>query len=289
MSIILWIITSLIGSLADSIWKKAVLISKLPQSLFAFFWPIWWIIIIYSMIYFGDINISLYSDYLIILLILFIAIVSYLVTFLTINIYKKVKLSELLPYKNLDKMFVVLFGFILFFWTKNWTSTTSFLITLATIFIIIVFSVDIKKITFSKHILQFFIVKLLEAIITLLVWYIFLKYNTIEYLSIEALFFILVTIIVTVLQKHSFKLLFTQEKEFYKYRIGVSFIWWIWFIIWLYIIETSGVLIATLLSFIWLVFQILSMKFILNDNPEKKQIILAFIVMFMIWIWYYFK
>ena len=289
MSIILWIISSLLWSITDSIWKKAVLISKLPQSLFAVFGPIAWIIIIYSMIYFGEINISILSDYKIILLILIIALISYLNTFLYINIYKKVKLSELLPYKNLDKIFVVLFGFVLFFWTKNWTSFTSFFITLATIFIIIFFSVDIKKIKFSKDILKFFIVKFLESIITLLVWYIFIKYTTIEYLSIETIFFISIAIIASILQKNSLKLLFTQQKDFYKYRMWASLIGWIWFIIGLYIIETSWVLIATLLSFIGLVFQIFSMKFILNDNPEKKQIILAFIVMFMIWIWYYFK
>ena len=289
MQIILWIISSLFWSITDSVWKKAVLISKLPQSLFAIFGPITWIVIIYFMIYLWSINQNLYTDYKIIFIILIIACISYLNTFLYINIYKKVKLSQLLPYKNLDKIFIVLFGFILFYWTKNGTSITSFLITLATIFIIFFFSVDIKKVSFSKDILNFFIVKFLEAVITLLVWYIFLSYTTVEYLSIETIFFISIAIIASILQKNSLKLLFTQKKEFYKYRMWASFIGWIWFIIWLYIIETSGVLIATLLSFIGLVFQILSMKFILNDTPEKKQIILAFIVMFMIWIWYFFK
>lgn len=289
MQILLWILSSLFGSITDSVWKKAVLLSKLPQSLFSFFGPLWWILIIYSMIYFGNIDITILWDYKILFLILLIALISYLVTILNISVYSKVKLSELLPYKNLDKIFVVLFGFILFYWTKNWTSFTTFIITLSTIFIIIFFSVDIKKISFSRNILKYFLVKFLEAIITLIVWYIFIKYTAIEYLSVETLFFISITIIVSLLQKNSLKLIFTQKKEFYKYRLWAWIIGWIWFIIWLYIIETSGVLVATLLSFIGLVFQIFSMKFILNDNPEKKQIILAFIVMFMIWVWYYFK
>jgi len=289
MNIILWIITSLFGSITDSIWKKAVLISKLPQSLFSVYWPIWGIVIIYSMIFFWNIDITILWDYKILFLIALIAIISYVVTILNISVYSKVKLSELLPYKNLDKIFIVLFGFILFYWTKNWTSITSFFITLATIFIIIFFSVDIKKISFSKDILKYFFVKFLESVIALLVWYIFLNYTTIEYLSVETLMFISLTIIVSILQKNSLKLLFTQKKEFYKYRLWAWFIWWFWFIIWLYIVETSWVLIATLLSFIWLIFQILSIKFIMKENPEKKQIILAFIVMFMIGIWYYFK
>lgn len=289
MSIILWILSSLFGSLTDTIWKKAVVISKLPQSLFSVYWPIGWIIIIYSIIYFWKINVTILSDYKIIFLIFLIAFISYIVTILYIDIYKKVKLSELLPYKNLDKIFIVLFGFVIFYWTKNWTSVTSFSIILLTIFIILLFSVDIKKISFSKDILKFFLVKFLESIITLLVWYIFLQYKTIEYLSIETIIFLSITIIVSILQKNNLKLLFTQQKQFYKYRIWASIIWWVWFIIWLYIIEKSWVLIATLLSFIGLVFQIFFMKFILNDVPEKKQIILAFIVMFMVWIWYYFK
>jgi hypothetical protein len=31
------------------------------------------------------------------------------------------------------------------------------------------------------------------------------------------------------------------------------------------------------------------MKYILKDNPSRKQIFLAFIVSILIWIWYYFK
>ncbi len=289
MNIILWIITSLLNSITDSVWKKAVLVSKLPQSLFSVFWPIPWIIIIYFLVFYKNINMNIIYDYKTLFIIIFIAIISYINTFLYINIYKKVKLSELLPYKNLDKIFIVLFWFIIFYWTKNWSSFASFLITLLTIFIIIFFSVDIKKISFSKHILQFFFVKFLEAVITLLVWYIFIKYTTVQYLWIETIIFLSITIIVSLIQKNSLKLLFSQKKEFYKYRLWAWVIGWSGFIIWLYIIQTAWVLIATLISFIWLIFQILSIKFILKDNPEKKQVILAIIVMFMIWLWYYFK
>lgn len=289
MNIILWIISTLFGSITDSIWKKAVEVSKLPQSLFAVFWPIIWILIVYCIIIYNDLSMSILTDYKSLLIILLIALISYINTFLYINIYKKVKLSELLPYNNLDKIFIVLFGFFLFYWTKNWTGIQSFFITLLTIFIIIFFSIDFKKISFSKDIIQFFIIKLIETTITLLVWYIFLTYNTVQYLSVETIMFLSITIIISIVQKNKLILLFTQEKNFYKYRLWAWIIWWIWFIIWLYIIQTSWVLIATLISFIWLVFQIFSMKFILNDTPTKKQIILAFTVMILIWVWYSLK
>ncbi len=289
MNIIFWIISAFLWSITDSIWKKAVLISKLPQSLFSVYWPIWWITIVYTIIFFWNKNINIFFDYKIVLLILLIAFISYITTSLYIKIYKNVKLSELLPYKNLDKIFVVLFWFIIFYWTKNSTSISSFIITLITIFIIIWFNINPKKITLSKNILFFIFVKLLEAITTLLIWYIFIKYTTIEYISVEAIFFLIITIIISLIKKYNLKLLFTQNKEFYKYRLWAWIIGWIWFLIWLYIIQTSWVLIWTLISFTWLVFQIFSMKFILKDTPEKKQIILAWIVMLMIWLWYYYK
>jgi hypothetical protein len=289
MSILLWILSALLWSITDSIWKKAVILSKLPQTLFATFWPIGWIIIVYSIIAFSWQGVKILWDYKTILLVLLIACISFIVTNLYIKIYKNVKLSELLPYKNLDKIFIVLFWFILFYWTKNSTSVSTFIITLLTIFIIIWFNLERKKIKLSKDIILFIFVKVLESVITLLVWYIFLKYTTVQYIAIESIIFISLTIVVAIIQWHKLILLFTQEKDFYKYRLWAWIIWWTWFLIWLYIIETSWVLIATLISFVWLVFQILSMKFILNDTPEKKQIILASIVMVMIWIWYYFK
>ena len=289
MNIIFWIISSFLWSITDNIWKKAVLLSKLPQTLFATFWPIWWIIIVYSIIVFWWQKLTIFQDYKSLIIILAIAITSFFVTNLYIYVYKKVKLSELLPYNNLDKIFIVLFWFVIFYWTKNSTSILSFLITLATIFIIIWFNINPKKVKFSKDILIFIWIKVLEAIITLTVWYIFLKYSTVEYIAVEAVMFFSITIIVAILLKYNLKLLFTQEKDFYKYRLWAWIIWWTWFLIWLYIIETSGVLIWTLISFTWLIFQVLSMKFILKDTPEKKQIILAIIVMIMIWIWYYYK
>jgi len=289
MSIILWIISSFFSSIANSLWKKAVLISKLPQSLFSIFGPIWWILIVYFIIFYNNKSLDILLDYKVVLIILFIAVMSYFITTKYINIYKNVKLSDLLPYKDLDKVFVVLFWFLIFYWTKNGSSITSFFIILTTIFVIILSNVNIKKIHFSKYILQFFFVKILEAINTLLLWYIFLKYTTIEYLSIETLFYLFTAIVVSIIQKNNLKLLFTQEKEFYKYRLWAWIVSWIGFIISLYIAETSWILIATLLSFIWLVFNIFSMKFILNDTPEKKQIILAVVVMVLIWVWFYFK
>lgn len=289
MSILLWIVAALLWSVASVLWKKAVLMSKLPRSLFAIFWTIIPIIIVYIIIIHSWLIIEMLWDYKTIWLVLLISLLSFISINLYISVYEKVKLSELLPYVNLDKVFIVLFWFIIFYWTKNSTSITTFLITLSTIFIIIMFSVNFKKINISKDIWLYIFIKFLDAITILIVWYVLLSYTSIQYLAIATVLLFTITIIVSLFLRYNLKLLFTQKKEFYKYRLWAAVIWSTWFIIWLYIIETSWVLIATLISFVWLVFQIFSMKFILNDTPEKKQIILAVIVMIMIWAWYYFR
>ena len=289
MNIILGIISAFFYSVADSFWKKSVEISTLPKPLFNIFWPATWLIIIYIIIIFSWMNIEIFFDYKIIWIIILIASLNFVLSNIEMWIYKRVKLSNLLPYSNLDKIFVVIIWFIVFYWTKNSTSLTSFLITLFTIFIIIIFSVDLKKLTLSKDILKFFFTRFLSAVNNLLIWYILIKYTTIDYISLDVIAFLWINILFAFLAKNNFIELLKQKKGFYKYRFWATIIGWIWFIIWLYIVQTSGILIATLLSFISLVFSIFSMKIILWDSPTKKQIILAFIVMLLIWIWYYFK
>jgi len=289
MNIIFWVISALFASMWASHRKKALNASTLPNSLFIMSWPLSWFFIIWFLLYITDINIWIYTDYKIIWMILIIVFLDIIANFLEIGVLKKTKLSEILPYTNLDKLFIVLIWFFLFFWTKNSTSITTLLITLVTIILIWVFSIDFKNFKIPKSILLYSIVMLCRWIWVLIVWYIFLSYGTIEYLSINMVFTFILYISIALMLKDSFKSLARQSKDFYKSRTYSLILWWWGFIIWLYILKEAWVLIATLISFVWLVFNVLAMKFILHDSPEKKQIILAWLVTLLIWIWYSFS
>jgi hypothetical protein len=67
------------------------------------------------------------------------------------KIFKLEKITHLLPYENLSKIFTIIFSFYLF----SDVSTITFFITILTIFVIILFSIDLKNLTFSKNILLF--------------------------------------------------------------------------------------------------------------------------------------
>ena len=289
----MWIILWIISALAWAIWwtyrKKAVDAWKLSTSLFAIFWPVFWIIVILILWYFLWFDKLIYSDYIIISIILLIVIIEIFTNFLEIYVFKKTKLSYLLPYQNLDKLLIVFIWFFIYYWTDNWSSIESFFIILFTIFLIIYFSIDKKNLRIDKIIWIYLFRKTLSAISWLLIGYILLKYSTLSYMSINSILVIITYIIIIKITKDNFMIIFNQTREFYNARFASLFLWWSSFLLSLFLIESLGLLIATLISFLWLVFSIFSMKLILWDTPEKKQIILAFLVSILIWIWYYFK
>lgn len=289
MSIIFWLISALFSSMWASHRKKAINISTLPKSLYILLWPLSWFFIIWIIIFFVWIDISIFNNYKILWLITIIIMFDIVANLLEMSVIKKTKLSELLPYTNLDKLFIVLIWFFIFYWTKNSTSFTTLGITILTVIIITIFSIDFKNFKLPKTIISYSIVMLLRGISVLIVWYIFLQYNTLDYLSVNLILSFLWYTLLTIALKNSFKTIVEQEKQFYISR-GISLLlWWLWFCIGLYIVQSSGVLIATLISFVWMIFNIIAMKFILNDTPNTKQILLAWIVTTLIWIWYYFK
>ena len=289
MNILFWLISALFASLWSSHRKKAINNSKLSNSLYILLWPLSGLFIVWTLIYFSGINTWIFSDYKTLWLISIIILINWLANFLEMNVLKKTKLSEILPYTNLDKLVIVLVWFFLFFGTNNSTSVSTLIITMFTIFVITLFSVDFKNFKIPKTIVSYSAVMILRGISTLIIAYIFLVYTSLDYLSINLFLSLLLYIIVAIILKDSFKSFVTQSKQFYISRWISLILWWAWFIIWLYIIKNSWVLIATLISFVWLIFNIIAMKFILKDTPDKKQIILAFIVTILIWIWYYLK
>lgn len=288
MNIILWIISQFFESFSDAYRKKSLDNSTLWKNTFAIPWPVVWWIIVYWLILFIWSKFEIFSDYKIIWFILIIAILEIITNYLYMYVYKNIQISQLLPYDNLDKLLVVVIWFFIFTWEEA-TSLITLWITIFTIIIITLFSIDFKTLKISRNILLYIIALSLNAITTLMIWSILLDYSAVDYMSINVfIMFILYWLWIYVF-KESVRELLTQKKEFYKPKIYAMFLWWASFLIWLYIIENAWVIVATLISFLAVITSIISYKIILNDTPDKKEIILAFLVTILIWIWYYYK
>ncbi len=288
-SIILWFLSTAFDSFWTSHWKKALDNSKISKTLFAFFWNIWWFFFILFLVFFIWIKTEIFSNYLDLFLIISIISADTLNGYLRLHILTNTKLSEILPYQNIDKLFIVIIWFFIFAWTDKQTSLTTLLITILTVFIIIFLTIDFKNIKIPKSIWYIFINKFANAILILATWYMLIKYSSATFWIFNWLVNFIILSWIIFFSKSQMWDIYSQNKSFYLSRLIAVIFWWTSWLIWLYIIESAWVIIASLLGFLSIVFSIFSMKFVLKDNPTKKQISLAFIVIFMIWTWYYFK
>lgn len=289
MSIIFWIISSFLWALSWSYRKKAIDSARLPDWLIALFWPLTWLFVIYLLVLIFWINYNIFFDNKIIFLLFLWALFDWVASLLEVKVVKNVKISKIMPYASFDKLFVILLWFLIFYWNPGYTSFATLIISVFTVLLIMLFSMDFKNLSIEKEVKLFILVKFLYACTILIMWRILFEYSTLDIFSLIVFFYIGFFIITNLLWRKDFTLIFKQSKNFYKYRFTTSILWRLSFIIWIYIIESSWVLIASLLSFIAIVFSIFSMKFILWDSPAPKQILLSILVIIMIWIWYYFK
>lgn len=289
----IWIIIGIISTALDSfsnvIWKKALNYSTLSWSLFQLYWQYFGLLTVIILLLISPFEISILNNYLDLLFIILIVIIATFNVIFQINILKKVKLSHLLPYQNLDKIFVVIIGYFLFLWTESSTSIITLLITILTMLFVIVFTIDFKKLVFPELFWSYLLHKVIKAFCVVAWWYLLIKYTSITYVIIYSLIQFFAYNVICIIKKEKFKDLILQSKSFHVSRSLSSITGRVWWVIWLYLIETSWLIIATLLWFFAIVVNIISMKYILDDIPSKKQVILAFIVTTMIWLWIYFN
>lgn len=289
MNIIFWLIASFFAAISSSFRKKAIDNSTLHNWLITLFWPIIWVIFIYLLVFIFWINSNIFFDNKVIILLLIWWFIDWFASLIEVSIFKRVKVSKILPYWSFDKLFIILLWFILFYWNPWYTSIITLLISILTVIIIMLFSIDYKNFWIEKDVKLYIFVKFLYACTTLIMWRILFEYSTLDIFSVIIFIYLGFHLISNIILKRNFKTLLTQSKQFYKYRVTSSTLWRISFVLSIVIIEKSWVLIASLLSFITIVFSIFSMKIILGDSPTKKQILLALLVVVLIWTWYYFK
>lgn len=207
------------------------------------------------------------------------------------KIFKIEKITYLLPYENLSKIFTIIFSFYLF----SDISTLSFIITLVTIFVIFISSLDMKNIAFSKNILIFSFSHVLFAIWNLIVGYILLEsaqwglwVSGYSFITTYLVMGVILFFIPFFLLKW-FKELKNVDFGFYTYRSISWFLsWFSWFLS-LVVISYLWLSISVLLSFLWILSTLFFAFFILRDIPRKKDIILTIIILILISLWFYFK
>lgn len=292
MSLFIAILSTFFWSLSDVFFKKALKynINLWNNDFLGQVFPLIVFLFIYFFVWFNfetklnlEINVIFY---------VFLSFVFYTIwRYYHAKIFKVEKITHLLPYENLSKIFTIIFSFYLF----SDISSTTFFITILTIFVIIWFSIDFKSLTFSKNILLFSFSHLFFAIWNLLTWYVLLEVAK-WWLWVSWYSFITTYLIIWTglfLLPFLFLKWFSELKEvdfgFYVYRwTSWFFSWFSWFLS-MVVISNLGLSISVLLSFLWILSTLFFAFFILRDIPTKKDIILTILLLILISAGFYFK
>lgn len=279
---LLAIFNTILSSIGSILWKKALDLSKLPRSFFIFLgMPVALIPAVIFII--GWYTKDFYQINIILAMCIIILFTS-LISPITYYLYRNEKNSVLLPYENLDKIFTVILGF---FYFKN-TSLISFIITLCAVVIIIIFTINFKKLTLPKNIWFIILRAFLIVIKNLFLASILVKISSITYFTYNAIIYSLVLFVPIFIRK-DYNWLKECSKDFYINRFWTAVIWQIASFISLLLLEKQWIIISNLLGFLGIWVSFLFWYLILKDKPTKKDISQAIIVCILVWLGYYFK
>jgi len=284
MSFFTWIIQTILDWLTIIYWKKALWVSKISQQMFAFYAKVFGFIFLIIFSFLGLINYSIFLDVKTILIMFFL---TFLLTFAFIirqTLYTENKISQLIPFENLNKLFSIIAGFLLYKNANFW----SFIIALLAVIVVIIFNIDWNKFTLPKNLWKIFFVQACFSINILLVAYILKTYSSIDVSMLEIVVWTII-IMVFFIKFSELKKIHKQSKIFYKYRFIAAGLGWLAYIVWLFLLKNIWVVLSILLWFLWMGVTLLMSYVYFNDKPQKKDILLSIILLFFIALGFYFN
>lgn len=276
------ILSELLNSIS-SIFRRKSLDFNAPKELFSLFYYSSWFLIVFILYIFWYLHIK-HLSLLIFILILWIVVIWLILWKINQTLYKRNKMSSLMPYQNISRIVVIIFWFLIY----QDTSLITLIIAIITTIIIALFSIDFKNYTVSKDIKIYSVVQIINWIITLTIVYILKDIWNINYFLYMYIIWI-IFISSVVWYKWQFKQALKLPKKFYYYRLAASHIWWVSYLLSLLVIENLWATLSILVSYVWLSVTLLFTYLFLWEKISKKDIILSIIVSLLIWIWYIYK
>lgn len=199
------------------------------------------------------------------------------------QVYREEKISVIMPYLNLSKIFIISSSFFLF----GDVSLTSFIITLITVWVIMWASIDIKTLKLPRNFLKILCVEILRAVAALVGAWIIVTYNEVTFLNLYVVLWLFYMISLTYITGQYLDLK-NVPLRFWTDRFLAS-LWWISWFLSLIVIKNLWLSVGILLWFIWIWVTLLFSYLLLWDKPSKKDILLTIAVSLLVWAGFYFK
>jgi len=284
MSFLVGFIQTLLDGLGVVYWKKALSVSKVSQEMFALYAKLFWIFLLVFFSIAWLINFHIFVDIKAISIMFFLTVLLTVAFVVRQQLYLENKISQMAPFENLNKLFSIIAGFLLY---QN-ASFFSFLVAIIAVIVVIIFNIDWKKFTFPKSLGKIFFVQVCFTVNTLLIAYILKDYSNIDVTMLEMVVGWLVIILFFV-KLDEIKQIHTQPFVFYKYRFLAAFFWILAYIVWLFLLKNVGVVLSILLSFLWMWVTLLMSYVFFKDKPAIKDIVLSIVLLFFIALGFYFN
>lgn len=277
-----WILNAILGSISGIFWKKSLNLSTLPHGLFFWIGAIGSVMIAGAILIMGKFEIP--KELWILAIPLVDAMVVTYNSKLSQRIYTQEKISSLLPYENFASVITIVIAFFLF----RDTPLPTFIIALAIIAIIFVFSFDFKKHEFPRNFKLIILNNIINGGRSIAIGYALAHMTSPSFYTIRNL---LTTIIVWtgIVWAGQLGLLRETKSNFLIPRLMSSFLGAASALIGFTLISKFGLITSTLLGFLSMISTLILGYFFLADHPEKKNIMLAITVAILVGLWTFFK
>jgi hypothetical protein len=279
-----WAIVSNVLSSIDTVYyKKSLGLATLSNLLFSWLWEFSWLLIsvfLVLILWFDQSQLSWNT-------VLGIALIIWIVTsagYFDQALYRKEKVSDLLPYENLNSIFVIIIWFLIF----RDASVISFVVSIIAFIVTILFSINFKKLTLPRSIRFILIVEILYTAETLLTWRLLKNVPDKEFYVIYEVIVIFI-LFLPILFKWILSQLKHIKPRFYWYRFGWSMAWNISFLLYLFMVGEFGIVMSILFSFIWTWITLLFGYLFLKETPSKKDIWMTIIIAILVAIGFIFQ
>lgn len=200
------------------------------------------------------------------------------------NVYEKEKISAIVPFSNVSKV-VSVFLWIIILWEEM--SAISLVIFVIVFLVMLLSSINLKSMKFSRHILLYIFAKFTESISDIIVGYILIYNSWIAYYATDMLMWFVMLFWVTTVT-HEIKKVKELPKDYFKNSI-LNSIWRVSSLISVLMIKEMGLSVSIMLSFLWVWISLALSYFILKDVPTKKNLIVTLIVTVLVIIWFLLK
>lgn len=264
--------------------KKSLLISHLPKLFFRFFGEINGLVIAIIVVAFSWFDRAVFLNMRIVGGIVLTLIIDLWYDYIQQWLYREEKIATLMPYENLNCVFVIVVWYLIF---KD-ASLIAVGVSVLVIIITILFSIDFKNFEFPKNIKKIVLVQILITWETLLTWYFLKDLADKDYFVVYQ-----IVIVIMLLFPLFFNKLFGAVKKINKNFLGYGSISAtannISFLLYLFLVSEFGVVVSILLSFLGDGITILFWYLFLKEKPAKKDVLLIILTTILVGVGFYFK